>query len=129
VEEVLERGTPTLQVSRAIGVSTTTIDKWVKLYEAGGVEGLTPKPRYPLSRARQAKANGKDIVQALAGGGDLPAGAPEALRDLVGSDAPDAVQVGRALHWAASQPPMHGVRLNCRKNRDKFSWCQVVRTA
>jgi hypothetical protein len=70
---------------------------------------------------------GKELVQALAGGGDLPQGAPEALRDLVASDSPDPVQVGRALHWVASQPPRYGVRLNVRKDRDKYSWWQVVR--
>jgi hypothetical protein len=70
---------------------------------------------------------GKELVQALSGASDLPPGAIEALHDLVGGACSDAVQVGRALRWAATQLPMHGMRLTCRKDRDKFSWWQVVR--
>jgi hypothetical protein len=72
---------------------------------------------------------GKDVLKALAGNELLPAGAVEALNELLASATPDASRLGRALRWVADQPPLHGMKLASTKDRDHFTWWQVVRSS
>jgi AcrR family transcriptional regulator len=71
---------------------------------------------------------GKDVLKALAGD-ELPAGAVEALKELLASATSDASHLGRALRWVADQPPLYEMKLASTKDRDHFTWWQVVRSS
>jgi transposase InsO family protein len=59
VEAALEGNASLGQLSRVFGVSTTSIQNWLRRYEQGGIEGLTPVPPVPPPLRRSAAATAK----------------------------------------------------------------------
>ncbi len=65
IQEVIERGASRLSVSRLFGISITTINTWVDLYEHGGLDALIPRQSGPTPDvvSRHAPAKREAVVE------------------------------------------------------------------
>ncbi|HEY1086497.1 MAG TPA: helix-turn-helix domain-containing protein [Archangium sp.] len=62
VREVLEQQTPIMQVARIFQVSSSAIHNWLRAYELGGVEALTPVQSGPAPAAPSDEDARRDFV-------------------------------------------------------------------
>jgi transposase InsO family protein len=64
IQEVMERGASRLAVSRLFGISISTINTWVDLYEAGGLDALIPRQSGPTAeKSTHAPAKRDAVVE------------------------------------------------------------------
>ena len=52
------------EVCKALGVGSTTVDKWLKKFSVGGVEALIPGKRGPKAKPRKTDAKRAAVVTA-----------------------------------------------------------------
>ncbi|HEX8795390.1 MAG TPA: IS481 family transposase [Polyangiaceae bacterium] len=64
VRSVREKGVGLLDVAQAYGLSPTTVSNWLRLFDAGGSEALTPRRRGPKPGSREAGAAKRQVVVA-----------------------------------------------------------------
>lgn len=64
VKAIVEDGQEPGEVCAALGVGTTTVDKWLKKFGVGGVEALIPGKRGPKKKPRKSDAKRAAVVTA-----------------------------------------------------------------